>query len=75
MARISGGTARRRRVGDAFWISVAQGGDFDGGRAPVRLQMETPDATDADHADTKTAGFIAQKVTLASIPIERGVLM
>ncbi len=48
---ISGGAARRRRLCDTFRISVAQCGNLDGGGTPVRLQMETPDAADADEAD------------------------
>ena len=72
---ISGSTARRRCFTTAFWIGVAQGGHLDGVGAPVRLQMETPDTTDADEADAETVRVAAQKFTLASIPIERGVLM
>jgi hypothetical protein len=47
---ISGGAARRRLC-DTFRISVAQCGNLDGGGTPVRLQMEAPDAADADEAD------------------------
>ncbi len=72
---ISGGVARRCRLCDTFRISIAQRGDLDDGGAPVRLQMETPDAAEADEADAQTILAAAQKFTLASMPIERGVLM
>lgn len=48
---ISGGAARRCRLCDTARISVAQRGNLDGGGTPVRLQMEAPDAADADEAD------------------------
>ncbi|WP_374598246.1 hypothetical protein [Sphingosinicella sp.] len=75
MVRISGSTARLSRLCDTFRISVAPRSHLDGIGAPVRLQMEAPDAADADEADTETVRVVAQKFTLASMPIERGVLM
>lgn len=75
MVGISGSAARRRRLCDTFWIGVAQCGNLDGGGAPVRLQMEAPDAADANEADAQAVPLAAQKFTLASMPIERGVLM
>lgn len=75
MVGIGGGPARRCRLCDAFQICVAERDDLDDGGAPVRLQMEAPDAADADEADAQTILEAAQKFTLASIPIERGVLM